>query len=151
MWGVSMAGPEGIYNWHRLNGRITTSGQPTEAQLAEIRDLGVRHIINLGQFPRPVMRGPAGLHADQAGRQGAEERHYLRAPQSFARDDPADGVNAVHLKDVLRDIKADRGRLHGGRLPSLWRSRRPLWHIAMPGAGAVHIIMLACSPRARVR
>jgi hypothetical protein len=46
----------------------------------------------------------------------------------------------VDLKHVLRDIKTDRGRLHGGRLPSLWRSRRPLWHIAMPGAGAVHPI-----------
>src|SRR5215469_13909866 len=39
-----MADPEGIYNWHRLDGRITTSGQPNEAQFAEIRDLGVRHI-----------------------------------------------------------------------------------------------------------
>jgi len=26
----SMADPEGIYNWHRLDDRITTSGQPTE-------------------------------------------------------------------------------------------------------------------------
>jgi hypothetical protein len=25
-----MADPEAIYNWHRLDGRITTSGQPTE-------------------------------------------------------------------------------------------------------------------------
>lgn len=43
-----MADPESIYNWRRLDDRITTSGQPTEAQLAEIRALGVRHIINLG-------------------------------------------------------------------------------------------------------
>ena len=43
-----MADPEGIYNWHRLDSRITTSGQPSEAQLAEIRGLGVRHIVNLG-------------------------------------------------------------------------------------------------------
>jgi len=43
-----MADPKGVYNWHRLDSRITTSGQPTEAQLAEIRDLGVRHIVNLG-------------------------------------------------------------------------------------------------------
>jgi hypothetical protein len=26
-----MADPEGIYNWDRLDGRITTSGQPAEA------------------------------------------------------------------------------------------------------------------------
>jgi uncharacterized protein (TIGR01244 family) len=43
-----MADPETIYNWRRLDPRITTSGQPTESQLAEIHALGVRHVINLG-------------------------------------------------------------------------------------------------------
>jgi protein tyrosine phosphatase (PTP) superfamily phosphohydrolase (DUF442 family) len=43
-----MADPETIYNWRRLDDRVTTSGQPTEPQLAEIRALGVRHIVNLG-------------------------------------------------------------------------------------------------------
>ena len=43
-----MADPEAIYRWHRLDDRITTSGQPTEEQLAEIRALGVRHVVNLG-------------------------------------------------------------------------------------------------------
>jgi protein tyrosine phosphatase (PTP) superfamily phosphohydrolase (DUF442 family) len=32
----------------RLDDRITTSGQPTEAQLSDIRSLGVRHVVNLG-------------------------------------------------------------------------------------------------------
>jgi hypothetical protein len=43
-----MVDPETIYNWRRLDDRITTSGQPTEQQLADIRALGVRHIVNLG-------------------------------------------------------------------------------------------------------
>ena len=43
-----MADPEAIYHWRRLDDRITTSGQPTEQQLADIRALGVRHIVNLG-------------------------------------------------------------------------------------------------------
>ena len=43
-----MVDPETIYNWHRLDDRITTSGQPTEQQLADIRALGVQHIVNLG-------------------------------------------------------------------------------------------------------
>ena len=43
-----MAEPETIYNWRRLDGRITTSGQPTEPQLADIHALCVRHIVNLG-------------------------------------------------------------------------------------------------------
>ena len=43
-----MADPETIYNWRRLDDRITTSGQPTEPQLADIHALGARHIVNLG-------------------------------------------------------------------------------------------------------
>src|SRR3954470_24245764 len=42
-----MADPEMIYNWRRLDDRITTSGQPIEAELADIHALGVRHIVNL--------------------------------------------------------------------------------------------------------
>ena len=37
-----------ILNWRRLDDRITSSGQPTEDQLADIKDLGVTHVINLG-------------------------------------------------------------------------------------------------------
>ena len=42
-----MSDPAGITNWRRLDARITTSGQPTEAQLAAIAGLGVAHVINL--------------------------------------------------------------------------------------------------------
>ena len=34
-----MTDPEGIFNWRRLDDRITTSGQPTETQLADIHAL----------------------------------------------------------------------------------------------------------------
>jgi protein tyrosine phosphatase (PTP) superfamily phosphohydrolase (DUF442 family) len=40
--------PIEILNWSRLSDAITTSGQPTEAQLAAIRDLGVVEVVNLG-------------------------------------------------------------------------------------------------------
>jgi len=43
-----MPDPDSIYNWRRLDARVTTSGQPTEAQMADIAALGVRHVINLG-------------------------------------------------------------------------------------------------------
>lgn len=36
-----------IFNWRRISEKVTTSGQPTEDQLAAIGDLGVKHIINL--------------------------------------------------------------------------------------------------------
>ncbi|MEM9707768.1 MAG: protein tyrosine phosphatase family protein [Pseudomonadota bacterium] len=37
-----------ILNWRRIDRRLTTSGQPDKDQLAEIRDIGVTHIVNLG-------------------------------------------------------------------------------------------------------
>ena len=43
-----MPDPETIYNWRRLDDRITTSGQPTESQLKDLHALGIRHIANLG-------------------------------------------------------------------------------------------------------
>lgn len=43
-----MNDPSHIYNWRRIDARITTSGQPTEEQLAEICALGVGHVVNLG-------------------------------------------------------------------------------------------------------
>ncbi len=43
-----MPDPNDIVNWRRLDARVTTSGQPTTAQLAAIAGLGVTHIINLG-------------------------------------------------------------------------------------------------------
>lgn len=40
--------PRDIVNWCRLDERLTTSGQPDEAQLARLAALGVRTVINLG-------------------------------------------------------------------------------------------------------
>ncbi|UAJ11969.1 protein tyrosine phosphatase family protein [Polymorphobacter megasporae] len=42
-----------ILNWRRLDDRITTSGQPDEAGLAAIRDLGVGHVVNLALHTHP--------------------------------------------------------------------------------------------------
>jgi hypothetical protein len=35
-----MTDPEDTYDWRRLDDRMTTSGQPTEPQLADIQALG---------------------------------------------------------------------------------------------------------------
>lgn len=45
-----MTDPVGIVGWRRLEAGLTTSGQPTPGQLAEIAQLGVRHVINLGMY-----------------------------------------------------------------------------------------------------
>jgi uncharacterized protein (TIGR01244 family) len=45
---VTAGDPLEIYNWRRLDERVTTSGQPSEEQLARLSLLGARHVINLG-------------------------------------------------------------------------------------------------------
>lgn len=42
-----MTSTEAIYNWRRIDARTSTSGQPSEAQLAALAADGVRHVINL--------------------------------------------------------------------------------------------------------
>ena len=37
-----------ILNWRRISPLITTSGQPSEDELGQIRETGVTHIVNLG-------------------------------------------------------------------------------------------------------
>ncbi len=45
---AAMNDPTGVYNWRRVDARVTTSGQPNENQLADIHALGVTHVVNLG-------------------------------------------------------------------------------------------------------
>jgi protein tyrosine phosphatase (PTP) superfamily phosphohydrolase (DUF442 family) len=48
-----MGDPGDIYNWRRLDGRLTTSGQPSEAQLRAVAALGVDCVVNLGLHEHP--------------------------------------------------------------------------------------------------
>lgn len=43
-----MTDPTHILNWRRIDARITTSGQPDVAQMADLKSLGVIHVVNLG-------------------------------------------------------------------------------------------------------
>src|ERR1700722_8342225 len=75
--GCVMADPETIYNWRRLDDRITTSGQPTEPQLAEIHALGVRHIVNLG------LHTSVKALPDEAATVGRLGMTYIHIPVDF--------------------------------------------------------------------
>ncbi|MBA3980535.1 MAG: hypothetical protein C0462_08025 [Alcanivorax sp.] len=68
---------EGIYNYLPLAPDLLTSGQPTEAQLARLRDLGVRRVINLA----PVTADNA--LADEAGAVAALGMAYTHIPVDF--------------------------------------------------------------------
>jgi hypothetical protein len=54
-----------------------------------------------------MVRRGARLHANQARRQLPEERHHLAASQSFADNNFLLAINAVHVKDILREIQTD--------------------------------------------
>ncbi|MEM1419008.1 MAG: protein tyrosine phosphatase family protein [Pseudomonadota bacterium] len=71
-----------ILNWRRINDRITTSGQPSEAELAEIQKLGVTHVINLGPHHNK------GALEDEAGSVAALGMRYIYIPVEF--EDPTD-------------------------------------------------------------
>src|SRR6516164_7227745 len=93
-----MADPETIYNWRRLDDRVTTSGQPTEPQLADIYALGVRHIINLGLHTHEKALPDEAASVSRLG------MTYIHIPVDFQNptDDDFDEFRAVmeQLKEV---------------------------------------------------
>jgi len=98
-----MADPEAIYNWHHLDDRITTSGQPTEEQLAEIHALGVQHIVN------------RGLHThekalpDEAASVGRLSMEYIHIPVDFQNPTDAD---FARFCDVMAELRAVPVHVH---------------------------------------
>lgn len=71
-----------VINWRRVDGRVTTSGQPTEAQLAQIKAQGVLDVINLGPHSNK------GALADEAGTLAGLGMSYTYIPVDF--DAPTD-------------------------------------------------------------
>ena len=79
-----MDDPNGILNWQRLDGRVTTSGQPTEVELALIAALGVRHVINLGLHTHQQAL------PDEAASVAALGMSYIHLPVEFQNPTEAD-------------------------------------------------------------
>ena len=77
-----MSDPIHISNWKRLDAEITTSGQPSEAELGEIAALGVRHVINLG------LHSHERALPDEAASVAASGMTYTHLPVAF--DAPRD-------------------------------------------------------------
>ena len=93
-----MGDPETIYNWRRLDGRITTSGQPTEAQLADIHALGVRHIVNLGPHTHEKAL------PDEAGSVGRLGMTYIHIPVDFQNPTDQDFEKFCSVMEQLKDV-----------------------------------------------
>jgi hypothetical protein len=74
--------------------------------------VGGRHqahgVAERRELARPMMRRRAGLETDQAGRQFLKERQNVMALQLAADDHLPLSVDAVNLKNGLRDVESDR-------------------------------------------
>jgi protein tyrosine phosphatase (PTP) superfamily phosphohydrolase (DUF442 family) len=79
-----MADPDTIYHWYRLDAVITTSGQPSEDELAALRDLGVRHIINLAPHSHAKALADEKASVERLG------MAYIHIPVDFQNPDEAD-------------------------------------------------------------
>ncbi len=92
-----------ILNWRALTPLISTSGQPTEAQLAELARLGTTDIINLGPHDND------GALSDEAGSVAALGMTYHYLPVVFDR--PTDH-NYAEFAGVLTALAGEKIHVH---------------------------------------
>lgn len=97
------ADPTGIFAWRRLTDRLTTSGQPSEAQLAELADLGVTHVINL------ALHSHEKALPDEAASVAAQGMHYIHIPVEF--DAPTD-ADFDRFAEVMADLESATVHVH---------------------------------------
>ena len=93
-----MADPETIYNWRRLDDRITTSGQPTEPQLADIHALGVRHVVNLGLHTHEKALPDEAASVSRLG------MTYIHIPVDFQNPTDQDFEQFCSVMERLNDV-----------------------------------------------
>ena len=91
-----MDDPEDTHNWRRLHERLTTSGQPTEAQLEAIAALGVDCVVNLGLHTHPKAL------TDEAASVTALGMAYVHQPVDFTNPTAADLDSFCDLMDRLQ-------------------------------------------------
>lgn len=72
-----MADPKDIFGWYRFDDRLTSSGQPSEAQLHSLAALGVKIIINLG------LHSHERALPDEAASVRALGMEYIHIPVAF--------------------------------------------------------------------
>jgi protein tyrosine phosphatase (PTP) superfamily phosphohydrolase (DUF442 family) len=90
-----MSDPTDIRNWRRLDGRLTTSGQPSEAQLQALAGIGVRHVVNLG------LHTHESALPDEAGSLAKLGIPYSHIPVDFQNPTPGDLQAFCALMDRL--------------------------------------------------
>lgn len=87
----------GICNFRRLDSQLTTSGQPSEAQLVEIRDAGIGTVVNLALSDSP------GALPDETASLAALGLRYIHIPVQFDAPTEADFTRFCETLEELGD------------------------------------------------
>lgn len=95
--------PVDIFMWRRIDDRLTTSGQPSEAQLEQISKLGITHVVNLG------LHSHEKALPDEAGTVKQLGMTYIHLPVDF--DNPT-GADYARFRDVMRELDAHVVHVH---------------------------------------
>jgi protein tyrosine phosphatase (PTP) superfamily phosphohydrolase (DUF442 family) len=100
---VSKDDPTDILNWRRVDTRLTTSGQPSEAQLVWLRNLGVSHVVNLAPHSN------AHALAGEPGTVAALGMGYTNIPVDWEEPTEAD---YQRFRDVMRELDGATVHVH---------------------------------------
>jgi protein tyrosine phosphatase (PTP) superfamily phosphohydrolase (DUF442 family) len=119
-----MADPEDVYNWQRLDERLTTSGQPTKRQLTDIRALGVWHIVNLG------LHTHERALPDEAAAVAGLGMTYIHLPVDFQNPTDRDFDRFCETMDRLKDVPVHVHCIANFRVSAFfYRYRRDVLHM----------------------
>src|SRR5882762_4983045 len=126
-----MADPEAIYNWQRLDNRITTSGQPTEKQLVDIHALGVRHIVNLGLHTHEKALPDEAASVSRLG------MTYIHIPVDFQNPTDDDFDQFCAVMEQLKEVPVHVHCIANYRVSAFfYRYRRDVLGMDKAGGGA---------------
>ena len=98
-----MSDPTHIRGWRRLDDRITTSGQPTEDELKQIKALGVTHVINL------ALHSHEDALPDEAASVSGLDMSYVHIPVEFEHPTEA---HYARFCAAMADIGAEPVHVH---------------------------------------
>ncbi len=97
---MASAAPSDIYNYRRVDASLSTSGQPTEAQLRAVAAEGFNVVINLALHNDPRYSLP-----DEAGLVDSLGLTYVHIPVQFGAPTEADLLAFFDAMEANRDRK----------------------------------------------
>ena len=95
--------PTDISGWHRIDARITTSGQPREEHLADLAALGISHVINLG------LHSHERALPDEAASVAALGMTYIHIPVEMT--DPTE-ADYARFRETLAALDGTKVHVH---------------------------------------